>query len=54
MLSGKLDVAFSIELVPLQILDGLADAPVIPTTTLVTVVVAVFTQVVELFEPAML
>ena len=32
-------------------LEGLAVAPVIPTTVLVTVVVAVFTQVVELFDP---
>ena len=54
VLSGKLDVAFNIELVPLQILAGLAVADVIPTTVLVTVVVAVFTQVVELFEPATL
>jgi hypothetical protein len=54
VLSGKLDVAFNTELVPLQMLEGLAVAPVIPTTVLVTVVVAVFTQVVELFDPAML
>ena len=51
VLSGKLDEALNTALVPLQILDGLAVADVMPTTVLVNVVVAVFTQVVVLFDP---
>jgi hypothetical protein len=50
VLSGKVDVAFNIELVPLQMLAGLAVADVIPTTVLDNVVVATFTHVVVLFE----